>query len=124
MKKLLFLFALCFISTTVFASDIYKTQIESLNRVGRSVTWEIELTIDKKGKEEISGLLKIWGAGPCNGSQPIKGVLVNDNLTFKVIEHEVKGCGNNTFNGKLEPSAIIGKLFFNGKFHDVVFAKQ
>ncbi len=112
------------VTNTVFANDTYQTQIESFNRVGRSVNWDIELTLNQKELNEISGTLRVWGAGPCNGYQAIKGTLLNNNLEFKVSDHEVKGCGKNTFHGKFEPNTITGKLFFNGIFHDVVFKKK
>ena len=36
------------VTSTVFANGTYLTQIESLNRVGRSVNWDIELILNQK----------------------------------------------------------------------------
>ena len=44
-------------------------------------------------------------------------------IEFAVAEHQVKGCGGNTFKGQFEESQVEGKLFFQKKFHDVVLKK-
>ena len=123
MKHLLVIASLA-ISTFAFAADTYRGNLESTNKVGKTVNWQFDLTYQAKDNKDITGTLRVWGAGPCQGDQPIEGFINDSAIEFKVAEHPVVGCGGNKFVGKIEPDALVGKYFFQGKFHEVTLKKQ
>ena len=123
MKHLLVTLSLM-ISTLAFASNTYLGSLESTNKVGRTVDYQINLTYQVKENKGLTGTFRVWGAGPCQGDQPIEGFINDSAIEFKVAQHPVLGCGGNKFVGKIESDALVGKLFFQGKFHDITLKKQ
>lgn len=121
-KTMTFL-VVAFFSNVAWAGDAYRGSLESTNLSGRTVTWQLDLALTDVTAADVKGTLRIWGAGPCQGEQPISGTRSGSEIEFVVAEHQVKGCGGNTFKGRLEESQVVGKLFFQKKFHDVVLKK-
>jgi hypothetical protein len=111
-------------SFPVFGDDLFRGNIDAINKAGKPMTWQFDVAYSIDESMSLNGNLTVWGASPCKGPQKIEGFSDGNTIEFKVIESSMKGCGGNQFIGKVKSDSIVGKYFFQGIFHEVIFKKQ
>ena len=122
-KHLLIALVSMILTFPVYGDDLYRGNIEALNKAGKPMTWQFDVVYSVDESMSLNGNLTVWGAGPCKGPQKIEGFSDGDVVEFKVLEGSIKDCGGNQFVGKRKSDALVGKYYFQGKFHEVSFKK-
>lgn len=76
------------ISTFAFAADTYRGNLESTNKVGKTVNWQFDVTYQAKDNKDITGTLRVWGQVPAkatNRSKVLSTIPLSNSKSLNIL---------------------------------------
>ncbi|MBU3580844.1 hypothetical protein ICN19_02300 [Polynucleobacter sp. AP-Capit-er-40B-B4] len=128
MKKILFVFLICFKASTIYASEVWSGYATVPAGMGwPDYTMHIKLILDDSAGDSgrYEGRVELTGQMKCRSEVDLLFLTINNrNIEVRSKPLPTPGCGYFYFKGSVVDGEWIGKMPWNGRQNELIFKKH